>query len=158
MNIANNAATESGARTSVLLVDDNAVLLRTVKDLLNDKYDVTIAVSASQAFMAITKKLPDIILLDYEMPYTNGAQVLLKLRNHPDTRHIPVIFFTSSAEREVVEKLLQLKPDGYMLKPPAKEKLIEKIERTLHPENFTEEPKDDSKETEDIKEEAENRE
>ncbi len=119
------------ARKSVLIVDDNTVLLRTVKDLLADRYDISIAVSGTQAFMAMQKRLPDIILLDYEMPYSDGGQVLAKLRNHPQTRDIPVIFFTASAEREVVEKLLSLKPDGYILKPPSREKLIKIIENTL---------------------------
>lgn len=124
-------AAAKNERTKVLIVDDNAVLLRTVKDMLADRYDVNIAVSGTQAFMVMQKKLPDIILLDYEMPYTDGGQVLAKIRNHPQTMNIPVVFFTASAEREVVEKLLQLKPDGYILKPPSKEKLIKIIEKTL---------------------------
>ena len=135
------------ARKTVLIVDDNTVLLRTVKDMLADRYDVNIAISGTQAFMVMQKKLPDIILLDYEMPYTDGGKVLGKIRSHPQTMNIPVIFFTSSAEREVVEKLLQLKPDGYMLKPPAKEKLIKTIDKTLgikDPENDEEEEKEET--------------
>ena len=135
------------ARKTVLIVDDNTVLLRTVKDMLADRYDVNIAISGTQAFMVMQKKLPDIILLDYEMPYTDGGKVLGKIRSHPQTMNIPVIFFTSSAEREVVEKLLQLKPDGYMLKPPAKEKLIKIIDKTLgikEPENEEEEEKEET--------------
>lgn len=144
----NNAVS---ARKTVLIVDDNTVLLRTVKDLLADRYEVNIAVSGTQAFMAMQKKLPDIVLLDYEMPYTNGGQVLAKMRNHPQTMNIPVIFFTSSAEREVVEKLVQLKPDGYILKPPSKEKLIRIIDKTLGLigyEEAEEETKEKSKEEE----------
>lgn len=118
-------------RKNVLIVDDNTVLLRTVKDMLADRYDINIAVSGTQAFMVMQKRLPDIILLDYEMPYSDGGQVLAKIRNHPQTMNIPVVFFTASAEREVVEKLLSLKPDGYILKPPSKEKLIKIIEKTL---------------------------
>ncbi len=118
-------------RKTVLIVDDNAVLLRTVKDMLADRYDINIAVSGTQAFMVMQKKLPDIILLDYEMPYSDGGEVLSKIRSHPQTMNIPVVFFTASAEREVVEKLLSLKPDGYILKPPSKEKLIKIIENTL---------------------------
>ncbi len=148
MDNSNNA----GGRKSVLIVDDNTVLLRTVKDLLNDRYDVSIAVSGTQAFMAMQKRMPDIILLDYEMPYSDGGQVLAKIRNHPQTKDIPVVFFTASAEREVVEKLLSLKPDGYMLKPPSKEKLIRIIERTLCGEqtNEEEEKPEDEKETETV--------
>lgn len=140
------------ARKTVLIVDDNTVLLRTVKDMLADRYDVNIAISGTQAFMVMQKKLPDIILLDYEMPYTNGGQVLAKIRSHPQTMNIPVIFFTSSAEREVVEKLLQLKPDGYMLKPPAKEKLIKIIDKTLGLEQEEQEEAEDAEEKENSEE------
>ena len=65
------------------------------------------------------------------MPYTDGEGVLKKLRSKPDTSDIPVIFFTGSADREVVTKLVSLSPDGYLLKPPNREKMINKIEKTL---------------------------
>ncbi len=117
--------------TKVLVVNDNAILLRTVREMLNGLYDVQIAASGSQAFMAISKNIPDIILLDYEMPYQDGAKVLRKLRIMPEVRNVPVVFFTSSAEREVVTKLVCLNPNGYLLKPPNREKMIEKIEKTL---------------------------
>ena len=135
------------ARKTVLIVDDNTVLLRTVKDMLADRYDVNIAISGSQAFMVMQKKLPDIILLDYEMPYSDGGKVLAKIRSHPQTMNIPVIFFTSSAEREVVEKLLQMKPDGYILKPPAKDKLIQTIDKTLGIEEIEDDEEDAQEET-----------
>ena len=141
------------ARKTVLIVDDNTVLLRTVKDMLADRYDINIAVSGTQAFMVMQKKLPDIILLDYEMPYTDGGQVLAKIRNHPQTMNIPVVFFTASAEREVVEKLLSLKPDGYILKPPSKEKLIKIIEKTLSGEQ--EQPEPEAEKTEEDKDSEE---
>ncbi len=136
------------ARKTVLIVDDNTVLLRTVKDMLAERYDVNIAISGTQAFMVMQKKLPDIILLDYKMPYTDGGKVLAKLRSHLQTMNIPVIFFTSSAEREVVEKLLQLKPDGYALKPPSRDKLIKIIDTTLGITN-EEDEEDEKREAED---------
>lgn len=124
-------ATAAKGRTRVLVVDDNAILLRTVKEMLSTHFDISIAASASQAFMALSKMLPDIILLDYEMPFTNGVQMLKRLRADPITSDIPVIFFTSSAEREVVSKLVEENPDGYLLKPPSKDKMIAAIRKTL---------------------------
>lgn len=118
-------------RYNVLVVDDNAILLRTVREMLNDTYNVAIAASDTQAYTAIEKTKPDVILLDYEMPYTDGEGVLKKLRSNPDTSDIPVIFFTGSADREVVTKLVSLSPAGYLLKPPNREKMINKIEKTL---------------------------
>ncbi len=117
--------------TRVLVVDDNAILLRTVKDMLADDYTVSIAVSGAQAFMAIEKNKPDIILLDYEMPIVDGAEVFQLLRDDPTAKDIPVIFLTASADREVVTKLISLNPEGYMLKPPNKQKLIDMIEGVL---------------------------
>ncbi len=124
--------TESKLRNSrVLVVDDNAILLRTVKDMLAEDYHVSIAVSGAQAFMSIQKHKPDIILLDYEMPIVDGAEVFQLLREDPKAQDIPVVFLTASADREVVTKLISLNPEGYMLKPPKKEKLLEMIESIL---------------------------
>lgn len=117
----------------VLVVDDNAILLRTVKEMLCDKFTVSIAASSSQAFTSISKNIPDIILLDYEMPYENGEVILQKLRNNAESKDIPVVFFTGSADREVVTKLVSLNPAGYLLKPPNRQKMIDKILKTLTP-------------------------
>ena len=121
-------------RKRVLVVDDNPILLRTAKEMLDEQYHVGIAVSAEQAFTSISRNMPDIILLDYEMPFTNGIEVLKQLRGNDNTKNIPVIFFTGSSDREVVEKLVIMKPDGYLLKPPNKKKMLSVIERTLNPD------------------------
>ncbi len=115
----------------IMIIDDNAILLRTVKDMLNDKFTVSIAVSSSQAFMAMSRNMPDIILLDYEMPIVNGEATLKMIRENDDMKDIPVIFFTSSADLEVVKKLIALGPDGYILKPPNKQTMVSQIEKTL---------------------------
>ncbi len=126
--------TQIDDRKRVLVVDDNPILLRTAKEMLDEQYQVSIAVSAEQAFNSISRTLPDIILLDYEMPFTNGVKVLEQLRGNVNTSNIPVIFFTGSADRDIVEKLVGLRPDGYLLKPPNKKKMLSVIERTLNPE------------------------
>ena len=126
--------TQIDDRKRVLVVDDNPILLRTAKEMLDEQYQVSIAVSAEQAYNSISRNKPDIILLDYEMPFMNGIEVLEQLRGNVNTSDIPVIFFTGSADREVVEKLVGLRPDGYLLKPPNKKKMLSVIERTLNPE------------------------
>ena len=123
--------TPSYKRLHVLVIDDNAILLRTVREMLSERFDVSIATSGAQAFMAIGKNVPDIIFLDYEMPYSDGESVIKKLHTSPETANVPVIFFTGSADREIVTKLLRLNPAGYMLKPPNKDKMIDIIRKTL---------------------------
>ena len=124
-------STPSLEKPHILIIDDNAMTLRVTKRMLDDDYSVAIAVSSSQAFMAIAKKKPDVILLDYEMPLINGEAAMMMLKENDDTRDIPVIFFTSAADSDTVYKLLALNPAGYLLKPPEKQKLIELIEKTL---------------------------
>ena len=116
---------------TVLVIDDNNILLRTVKEMLDEKFNVSIAISSTQAFESIQRRLPNLILLDYEMPYVDGEEVLLQLRQRNDTKDIPVIFLTGSADKDIVTKLVSMKPAGYVLKPPNKQKLIDFIEKTL---------------------------
>ncbi len=118
-------------RKSVLVIDDNVLLLRTVKEMLSDQYNVAIATSCYQAFEQLELRKHDIILLDYEMPDVNGSETFHKLKNDKRYESIPVIFFTGSADKETVTKLLSLKPDGYMLKPPSKSKLVPLVEKVL---------------------------
>lgn len=117
--------------TKILVIDDNPMLLRTVKEMLYGSYNVAIATSGSQAYDQIAIKIPDLILLDYEMPFQNGGELFKKFRSDKALADIPIIFFTGSSDLETVSKLLSLKPDGYMLKPPSKSKLVALIEKTL---------------------------
>lgn len=129
MEMANNSTPK---RANILVIDDNPMLLRTVKEMLYGSYNVSIATSGSQAYDQLAIKTPDLILLDYEMPYQNGGELFKKFREDKSLSHIPIIFFTGSSDLETVSKLLSLKPDGYMLKPPSKAKLVALLEKTLN--------------------------
>lgn len=111
----------------VLVVDDNAMVLRNVKGVLENDYSVAVAPSGFHALISIGKKLPDIILLDYEMPEMNGKQVLEKLKEQEEYEDIPVVFLTSMDTREIVMELLALRPAGYLLKPVEAQVLLDRI-------------------------------
>lgn len=115
----------------ILVVDDNAMLLRNMKYLLEDKYQVSVAASGPQALNAIRRQKPDLILLDYEMPGMNGSETLEAIRADAFMKDIPVIFLTAVADSDVVTEVARLHPQGYTLKPPVRAKLFEVIERVL---------------------------
>ncbi|MBO5241175.1 MAG: response regulator [Lachnospiraceae bacterium] len=115
----------------ILIVDDNALTLRNIKKMLDDKYSVAVAVSAVQAFTSIGRRKPDLILLDYAMPVTDGKKMYEMLQADVEYAKIPVVFLTSMADEHVVVELLSLKPAGYFLKPPKQEKLLETIEKII---------------------------
>ena len=116
-------------RKKVLVVDDNATTLRSIKGMLDEKYNVTLANSGMKAMTSIGKNRPDVILLDYEMPVCDGRQTLEMIRADEEMSSIPVIFLTGVNDREHIEAVLKLRPAGYMLKPAVPEKLIEAIEK-----------------------------
>ena len=116
-------------KKKVLVVDDNGPTLRAIKAMLEEVYDVNIVPSGMKAMTSIGKDRPDLILLDYEMPVCDGRQTLEMIRADEDMRDIPVIFLTSVNDREHIEKVLSLRPQGYLLKPPVKERLLEAIRK-----------------------------
>lgn len=126
--LANNNAQDSREPMHILVVDDNAMVLRNIKSILEKNYSVAVAPSGVHAFISIGKKVPDLILLDYEMPEMNGKEVLEKLQATKEYADIPVIFLTSMDNREIVMELLALKPAGYILKPADSGMLLERIE------------------------------
>ena len=113
-------------------MDDNGTMLRTMKAMLSDRYEVAVAVSGAQAMTSIGKQRPDLILLDYEMPVCDGRMTLEMIRADEEMRDIPVMFLTAVNDRENIEAVLRLKPAGYFLKPPVKDKLTAEIDRVLY--------------------------
>ena len=106
-------------------------MLKVIRESLRDKYEVATAISGKIARRYLASKSVDLILLDYEMPEENGSEVLEKLRQHEATKNIPVIFLTGVKEKAKIQKVLQLKPQGYLLKPIEQDKLIEAINTQL---------------------------
>lgn len=115
----------------ILVVDDAPMMLKTIKEHLHNEYDVATAVSGSIAMKFLERKKTDLILLDYEMPGENGPMVLEKLRANPATKNIPVVFLTGVSEREKIQEALALKPQGYLLKPIDRDKLLEVIKKVI---------------------------
>lgn len=115
----------------ILIVDDFALQLRQMRNLLKEKYDIKVATSGVQAMSVIGRQHPDLILLDYAMPVYNGKKIFEVLKMSDETRDIPVIFLTGVSEPSKVEEIIELKPDGYLLKPPDRDKLFEMIEKVL---------------------------
>ena len=126
---------ESVDKKRILVVDDNGTTLRTMKAMLEERYEVAVAISGAQAMTSIGKKRPDLILLDYEMPICDGKMTLEMIRADDDLKNIPVIFLTAVNDRANIEAVLKLKPAGYILKPPIKDKLIAEMEKILHTDN-----------------------
>lgn len=123
---------ENASKKQILVVDDNALVLRNVKSLLEqENYQVLLANSGEKALASVKKNQVDLILLDYEMPGMNGREVFEALISDDETKDIPVVFLTSIAERDQIYAVLKNIPFGYILKPPANEKILSVIKEAL---------------------------
>ena len=114
-------------KKSILIVDDDPTYLGLVREWLRDVYKVSMANSGLQAIKWLGNNKADLILLDYEMPITDGPQVLQMLRADSDTASIPVIFLTGKGDKESVMKVVALKPEGYFLKTIQKDELLNNL-------------------------------
>lgn len=123
--------TGTSQRKHILVVDDNSMMLRLVKEHLHEKYDVATALSGKIALKFLRNKKTDLILLDYEMPDENGPAVLEKLRASDATKNIPVVFLTGVTESKKIKEALIMKPQSYLLKPINRERLMDTIEKLI---------------------------
>ena len=103
-------------KKKVLVVDDSEFMRTRIKQLLSENYEVIEADSSITAIKNLAINRPDLILLDYEMPVCNGRQALEMIRSDKETANIPVMFLTGRRDRESVQKVMELKPERYLLK------------------------------------------
>ena len=115
-------------RKRVLVVDDDTEQLLNIKEQLEGFYDVTVVKSGEAAIKYLIKHTPDLILLDYDMPVTDGPQVLKMIHGEPGSSDIPVMFLTGRSDKKSIMKVLSLKPAGYLLKSIDRNTLLETLD------------------------------
>ena len=114
---------------TILVIDDDEDFLSIMDGWLSAEYDVECVRSGAAALKYLEHNRPDLILLDYEMPGMNGAQVMNRIRSNPKSERIPIIFLTGKNEKDDVMKILERKPDGYLLKSMPHEALLDCLNR-----------------------------
>ena len=121
----------SEQKPCIFLVDDNIVNLNMGKSALQQKYTVITIPSGEKLFAALNKLMPDLILLDVEMPGMNGYDTIKGLKINPDTANIPVIFLTAKNANEDELLGLQLGAVDYITKPFSQPILLKRVELHL---------------------------
>ena len=104
--------------TRVLIVDDNPLFLEMAKAaLFAADYAVETAPDAAQALLQIPVFLPDLILMDVQMPEMDGLELTRRLKADPATQHIVIVAFTAYALRGDALNLQAAGFNGYIGKP-----------------------------------------
>jgi len=112
------AILNSGRRT-VLYVEDNAANLMLVEQIIGRQQDLHLLTAATgwQGLQAAREALPDLILMDINLPDLNGFEVLETLRSNPLTAQIPVIALSANAMSLDIERALRAGFCRYLTKP-----------------------------------------
>src|SRR6184192_331224 len=121
-------------RAKILVVDDDAMSRKILAQLLASAgYACSECEGGAQALQIIHAKLPSLLLLDFEMPELNGAEVLKRLRsdNDPAVAQIPVIMLTGHGSEESEVCCLQAGADDFVTKPINSAVLRARIETQL---------------------------
>lgn len=140
---------------SILAIDDNDTNLFYFVELLKNKgYIVQTATSGMLGLKMINEKLPDLILLDINMPKMSGIEVCEKLKSNTITKEIPVLFVSALFESELKVQALNAGGVDYITKPFSSEEILARISTHL---KISQIQKQLSKKTEELKAEISER-
>jgi len=115
----------------IVIVDDSLLYLSMLRELLKPYYEVYPAPSAEMLFTAMEKMIPDLVLLDIEMPEMNGFEAITQMKGSPRYKDIPVIFLTGKDDEISATKGLELGAADYITKPFYGPLLFRRIKNVL---------------------------
>ena len=118
MHFVNKSSIVSRPSPLILIVEDNPTNLRLLRDVLRHYgYEVLEAADGKQGVSMAIEHLPDLILMDIQMPVMDGFQAGAILKNDPTTKHIKIIALTSFAMKGDRDRVMQSGFDDYISKP-----------------------------------------
>lgn len=97
----------NGMQKLIFIVDDNDANLTMAASVLDWGYKVLTVPSAEKMFTLLGKKRPDMILLDNEMPEMSGLEALIKLKENPQWKEIPVVFLTGWRDENLLSDVIK---------------------------------------------------
>jgi len=125
----------------ILLIEDSVADARLIKETLLDtgiKHSLNYSVDGEEALMYLREclmtdetRIPDLVVLDLNMPKVNGHQFLELMRKEPALEDVPVIVLTVSQDEEDVAKALHLGMNYYLRKPPSAASIGPLLERIV---------------------------
>ena len=119
-----NSGSHNIEKKKILIVDDDPSYAKLVMEWIKEYYNVRVATAGMQAVSYLKRNKVDLVLLDYKMPEVDGPQVFRMLKSESDLENIPVIVLTGLDTPEGVAELMELNPDGYIIKSTTRENLL----------------------------------
>ncbi len=116
---------------NILVVDDTEMNIDVLVELLDDKYEVSVALDGKSALEVVAQEKINLILLDIMMPNMDGYEVCKVLKENEQTKDIPIIFLTAKADEDSIEKAYDMGGIDYVSKPFKPKELMARIKTVL---------------------------
>ena len=117
---------------TILVIEDEKEIRQNILGILESGGFQAISANAGALGVQIAREqLPDLILCDIRMPDLDGYDVLVKVRQTPETANIPFIFLTAKAERQEIRTGMDLGADDYLTKPFRRQELLAAVSARL---------------------------
>jgi len=117
----------------ILIVDDEPGILKVVEFRLKKMgYEVIVAVDGKEGLIRAKEMKPDLVVLDFRMPFLNGDEVCRQIREDENIKGIPVILMTASTQSTTPENLQNMGATDHLLKPFDPDDLLGKIRKCLN--------------------------
>lgn len=131
---------EPTSPSRILITDDNHQNCELLDAYLADEgYEIEMVYDGQQCLDAISRRQPDLVLLDIMMPRVSGYEVCKRLKGDPQTRNIPIIMVTALAEMGDIEKAVTAGADDFLTKPVNKLELTTRVRSLLRVRHLTNE-------------------
>jgi CheY-like chemotaxis protein len=109
---------------TVLIVDDSAMIRHVVSQIIKETgFNVLLAEDGQEGYNMAKAQLPDLVIMDVEMPTMDGIQATGLIKSDPQTSHIPVMIFTSLGGEDDIQRAQDAGCQGILNKPICKETL-----------------------------------
>lgn len=118
---------------NILIVEDEPSTLLLIGHVLGKAGYRTRKAANGATFVTLIKQppVPDLILLDLELPDVSGVLILTRLRQHPGTKAIPIVVLSARSEPQDVFQCMTLGADGYITKPTKSGILLQAVKAVL---------------------------
>ena len=123
------------SKLNILLIEDDRIEVLKLKRAIAEDFDnyiLNIATNGNQAFTILDNNIPEMIILDLNMPDTNGIDFLSLIKSNSNLKHIPIIVLTTSNNNKDIYNCYQLGIAGYVIKPLKYEEYVTKIKAIIN--------------------------
>jgi diguanylate cyclase (GGDEF)-like protein len=129
---------QSPEKFSILLVDDDLMVIRILNSILSDYSPVRFATTGHAALKLARESTPDLVLLDVDMPEVSGFEVCKAFKSDRALAEVPIIFITSHESAQLEAKGLELGASDFIGKPPHALLVLARVRTYLRLKNLSE--------------------